>query len=82
MTKTNKNKLSVARLSSQNSETMNLLKIDDSKKWVSFLETILDKMAKIETEVRLAPGKAKLLYETSIKQFIVNGVGSIPEWLK
>ena len=41
----------------------------------------MDKIVLIETEVRLAPGKAKLLYETAIKQFITNGVGSIPQWL-
>jgi len=71
----------VAKLSSQNSDTINLLKTPDDQKWTIFLEKIMDKIILIETEVRLAPGKAKLLYETAIKQFITNGVGSIPQWL-
>merc|ERR1712071_495875 len=80
-TQTNKKKFTVAKLSSQNSDTINLLKTPDDQKWTIFLEKIMDKIILIETEVRLAPGKAKLLYETAIKQFITNGVGSIPQWL-
>ena len=82
MTKTNKNKLSIAKLSSQNSETMNLLKTSDSEKWIVYLEKVLDKIYAIESDVRLAPGKAKTIFEVAIKQFIINGVGSIPQWLK